>query len=192
MVAKNCGTSSYTEGDFNVDALSRQATNVSFISMLPGLGYFLCNSKPTRIVKDTSTLFDHVYANQFLFDVIIDNSHSYISDHNLLLCQIVLPSRGNSQSNINKEVRHINYDQLRSYLFENPVYINSENVDELYDGFRDHITHALNVSTISKQITSKNDGGKSCALWIDKDLKRLCKRKQVLFGKVKARPGNQL
>jgi len=106
----------------------------------------------------------------------------------------VLPKGDSPLFGSRKEVKQVNFDQVMSFLSENPLhfdFFDSDNVNTGYSRFRDHINHALNIASTSKLVRQTNNCEEMCAPWIDRDLKKLCKRKQVLLGKVKARPENE-
>ena len=175
-------------GDFNVGP-SRDQSSYSLIEDLMGsYNFFLCNkSLPTRSMGNSSALLDHIYMNNLDLKHLTYNIDKIFSDHNLLLIRLYIDNM-ETDSPLFKCTR-LDYTKLDHY-FENKQFVTISECPRLfYDELKECVKGGLEASSITKCIRKK-DNDCFTAPWID-DYYLLCKRRNILFHKLKRNPQNQ-
>lgn len=174
---KNC----FIGGDTNINILDANAKTLQYINLLNSLGFSISNNNVTR--WSSGTLLDHAITNfNEKFKIITSTIDTDFSDHSIVMCEIHLPFKTESQTFYknftNFELFNIN---LVESLSEETRYSTDVN------SYCNFITKSLNTSIISSTdriLVHKRNKDLLCP-WINNEVKKLSNYKQNLIKKIK-------
>jgi len=85
------GKQTFILGDLNCNILKTGHEQIRLTQVLSNYGYQQCVTQPTRITEDTRACLDLVLTNKPELVTFIASMPCAISDHNLVICNLVLP-----------------------------------------------------------------------------------------------------
>ena len=177
-------------GDFNIDLLassSNQRVN-KFKDVMSSLSYTPLILNPTRITHESATLIDNVFTNitdNVLKSGILVND---VSDHLSAFAISTLSTNTSSATKFYKRI--INDDNIRKFqrhlrTIDWNVTCESNDVDDRFDYFMNHLTVAYNQCFPLKEICRKKIDRNP---WFTKDLRKMCRKKNILYRKYLRNP----
>ena len=183
-------------GDFNINIFDQTSLYTKCYTLFcASFGLHICNKKfPTRITTNSSTLIDHFLVNNPCYNYNVFNIKSSISDHNILILNVITHSMKEVEVRKDKKLEYnrqfVDYTKLNDY-FTNFNFIPDGTIDECYDSLLKYI--ADGIKTSSKNITIRNLSHKYKFNfpWITAELLILIRRKNILHAHTKKYPLNE-
>lgn len=161
----NCmsGTN-YIIGDFNIDVMENTQITNEYLSLMERNGFFICDTKSnTRPISNSN--LDHVFTNDFKFDMQL-NTFSYDRhDHKLMFIEID-NNIGREKLNRNTH-RRIDYEMLDNAIRnDNAFSANSQQITT-YEQFITKLQSHVSACTTNTKLKRPNKNAKP---FVDKEL----------------------
>ena len=178
-------------GDFNIDLLNPSTPSKNLLDTLYSYSFCPLISKPTRITKRSATLLDNIFTN-CLENVLQSGIFtSDISDHFAVFCTLKADIKHNNNTNFKRKINDCNIASFCMLLKKQDwgVLENISDVDSKFNAFLDIYSSLYdNCFPVTKIINrpSKNDSKP----WFNDPLKKLCKKKYLLFKKFVKNPNS--
>jgi len=173
-------------GDVNINIVGAQTNNYDYLHLLSELGFYALINIYTRLPQHQQhSCLDHIFIkhnNNFpIKNIKAGVLQTEFTDHCSIMVSIPVSSNTNILEN---SIKIINYDKLNSILCKEKwisVYT-SNSVNDSPSAFQKTITNAINDSTTSKYVNSKN---KRLKEWMSKGLLCSARHKHYLSLKCK-------
>jgi len=176
----------YLMGDFNINLLNveQNSSTREFLDNIYANALFPLITKPTRIIKNSATLIDHIYFNQ------IDNSklftgilHTRITDHfPVFLINYGSPNNERTYVIKKRNFNEANKAKFRALLnnFSWGDILNIRNAQQAYTNFHNNFADLFEKCFPYRSIKT---GYKNKKIWLTKALKISIKHKNRLYFK---------
>ena len=166
-------------GDFNLNLLTRNNKNNSFIDLLTGCNFTQTIFSPTREFGGSSTLIDNIFVNFLDFETTVIKTS--ISDHYAQTISFRQPQVCKAKTTYTKK-RVFSKNKLRCFRQElinvdwDPILQNND-VDSCYNIFIDRITCQMNLVFPVKKYNVKNKSNS----WITQGIRISCRTKRNMY-----------
>ena len=176
----------YIMGDFNIDLKhEKHPPTEQFLDMMYANAFIPLINRPTRITKETSTLIDNIFTNNYDIKVSLYSgiSQTDISDHHIVFH---LPESDiiNSQKNEYNLVRIANADRIAQYVqsIQNTdcTFLDTYHHCQCY--FSKFLTKFKNVYDESFRLVRVKTQYRNPLPWLSKGTKESIKLKNKLYG----------
>ena len=187
--------SCFMMGDFNINHCNQDDTNSKdFIQYMNSYAFFPVISKPTRVTTESSSLLDNIFVNNPC-NIDVSGIVTYpVSDHMpiFLISNVTLHTQ-NVNEPCSSLVRHINesnillfYEELTVINWDDIIHNLTNDVNLLYDIFSTKFCSLYN--TCFPVVLTKGNNRTKMNPWFDKNLRKLCRKKNVYYRKFVKNP----
>ena len=176
-------------GDFNIDLLMTNSQQVQyFIDLLVTYSCTPLILNPTRITQSSATLIDNIFTNNLdnilKTGILVNDVSDHLSVFTIVNYDNVLYSKPKCYRRVINDDNVTNFLNLLQSFNWNDVYENT-NVDDRFDVFMNKITSAYDQCFPFKE---KLDKKANANLWFNNDLKKMCRKKNILYRKYVKNP----
>ena len=177
----------YIMGDFNLDLLKHEKhpPTEQFLDMMYSNAYIPLINRPTRITKETSTLIDNIFTNNYdikdsLYSGILQTD---ISDHYIVF-HLSESDIINSQNNEYNLVRIANADRIAQYVqsIQNTDWTFLDTYQHCQCYFSKFLTKFKNIYDESFPLVRVKTQYRNRLPWLSKGMKESIKLKNKLYG----------
>ena len=177
----------YIMGDFNLDLLKHEKhpPTEQFLDMMYSNAYIPLINRPTRITKETSTLIDNIFTNNYdikdsLYSGILQTD---ISDHYIVF-HLSESDIINSQKNEYNLVRIANADRIAQYVqsIQNTDWTFLDTYQHCQCYFSKFLTKFKNIYDESFPLVRVKTQYRNRLPWLSKGMKESIKLKNKLYG----------
>ena len=176
----------YIMGDFNLDLKhEKHPPTEQFLDMMYSNAYIPLINRPTRITKETSTLIDNIFTNNYdikdsLYSGILQTD---ISDHYIVF-HLSESDIINSQKNEYNLVRIANADRIAQYVqsIQNTDWTFLDTYQHCQCYFSKFLTKFKNIYDVSFPLVRVKTQYRNRLPWLSKGMKESIKLKNKLYG----------
>jgi len=182
-------------GDINLDLLKSNNVTKEFLFELKLNDVTQIIDKPTRETNKTATLIDHIYVSELLNFKFKHSVHqNSFSDHSSVIVTIYNESFENKERKLSRFFSKNNLEKFKksfdyfvtNYSFEKKCSTVSE-IEKLWSDFIASTTGYFNESFPLTKVSRKKNKDKP---WINAEIKKMCKKKETLYKKLKTNPSD--